>query len=189
MNIIPRASRTMLTLLAVVTLAQVPALAGPSAFTERAVQASFGYSFLGNPGLVFGVGVELPLELGLPVDFSIGADFRFRSSWAGSVSAKALIFPALGGNPPIGLAVGTQFSVFDAGGFVGVRFGLGPLVSFDFSPLVVSAGLGVSFGWPGFSFDLGLGLRYYFDPFAIEAAFEVGTIGNLSVTLGLRYLF
>lgn len=189
MNIILRASRVAFTLLAVVALAHVPAVAGPSAFVERGAQVTFGYSALGNPSIILGLGVELPFEIGLPVDFSLGADFRYATNWIGTLTAKALIFPALGGNPPIGLAVGAQLSVLQAFGVVGVRFGLGPLVSFDLSPVVISASLMPSFGWPGFSLDLALAARYYFDPLAIEAAVEFGTIGNLSFTLGLRYLF
>lgn len=185
-------SRTARAIVAVVIAALTfnnPALAGPSAFVERAAQVSFGYSALGNPGLAFGVGIELPIDLPFPVDFSLGADIKYAGSFGGDLSAKALIFPALGGNPPIGLALAFKLSLLQAFNTFGVRFALGPVVSFDFSPLVVSASLMPSLGWPGFSLDVGLGVRYYVDPFAIEAALEWMTWGDLRASLGLRYLF
>lgn len=175
--------------IAVFAFSSAPAVAGPSAFVERAAQLSFGYSALYNPGLAFGLGIELPIDLPFPVDFSLGADLKYAGSFGGDLIAKALIFPALGGNPPIGLAVAVKLSLLQAYGTFGVRFGLGPVVSFDFSPLVVSASLMPSLGWPGFSLDLGLGVRYYLDPLAIEAALEWATWGDLRITLGLRYLF
>ncbi len=166
-----------------------PALAGPSAFVERAAQLSFGYSAITNPGVAFGVGIELPVELPFPIDFSLGADIKYAGSLSGDLTAKALIFPALGGNPPIGLAVAVKLSALQVFNTFGVRFGLGPVVSFDFSPLVVSASLMPSIGWPGISLDLGLGVRYYLDPIAIEAALEWATWGDLRATVGFRYLF
>jgi hypothetical protein len=184
-----RAARTVAVWIAVLSFSSIPALAGPSAFVERAAQLSFGYSALNNPGLAFGIGIELPIDLPFPIDFSLGADLKYAGSFQGDLTAKALIFPALGGNPPIGLAAAVKLSLLQAYGIFGLRFGLGPLFSFDFSPLVVSLSLMPSLGWPGFSLDLGLGLRYYLDPIAIEAALEWATWGDLRATLGLRYLF
>jgi hypothetical protein len=184
-----RATRALAVLITVFTFTSVPALAGPSAFVERAAQISFGYSALVNPGLAFGVGIELPLEIPFPIDFSLAADVKYASGISADLTAKALIFPALGGNPPIGLAVAVKLSALQVYNTFGFRFGLGPLVSFDFSPIVVSFSLMPSLGWPGFSIDLGLGVRYYLDPLAIEAALEWQTWGDLRATLGLRYLF
>ena len=189
MTTLSTTARTIVTVVIAALAFCNPALAGPSAFVERAAQVSFGYSALVNPGLAFGVGIELPIDLPFPIDFSLGADIRYAGSLGGDLTAKALIFPALGGNPPIGLAVAAKLSLLQAFSTFGVRFALGPVVSFDFSPIVVSLSLMPSLGWPGFSLDLGLGVRYYLDPIAIEAALEWATWGDLRATVGFRYLF
>ena len=164
------------------------ALASPAAYTERNVNVQFGYQF--NPGTLFGsIGVEIPLEIGFPIDFSVGGELSFRGGLGLTLQAKELLLPSLGGNPPIALAVAEELSLYDTGNGVGWKFRLGPIASFDFNPLIVSSALWVGFGSGGFAFDLGLGARYYFDPFAVDLGFDTSNFSTFSLALGLRYLF
>jgi hypothetical protein len=163
------------------------ALASPAAYVERNAYAQFGYQF--GPGNLFGaVGAELPLGEGFPIDLSIGAELNFRGRLGGTVSVKGLVFPSLLGNPPIALAAAAEVSLFDAGG-LGWRSRIGAISSFDFSPFVLTLAPYFGFGFGGASFDVDTSARYYFDPFALEANLNYSTLGSLTGSLGLRFLF
>ena len=164
------------------------ALAVPSAYTERNANVQFGYSF--NPGtFALGVGVEIPIEIPFPIDFSVGGELTYAGGVGLTVRAKELLLPSIGGTPPIAVAVIQDLSLFDTGNGVGLKFRLGPVASFDFSPVVVSLAPLVGFGSGGFAFDLGLGARYYFDPFAVDLGLETSNFGSFLLSFGLRYLF
>jgi hypothetical protein len=164
------------------------ALAGPAAYTERNANVQFGYAFnAGSFGLA--VGVEIPIEIGFPIDFSVAGELSYRGGVGLTLTAKELLLPSLGGNPPIAVAVIQDLSLFDTGNGVGWRLRLGPVASFDWNPLVVSLAPLIGFGSGGFAFDLGLGARYYFDPFALEVSFESSNFAAFSLSFGLRYLF
>lgn len=184
-------SRFLAALAAVLALA-LPAQAGPAAYVERTFTAGLGYGFLVPGGPAFGgfVGVELPLSVPLPVDFSVGFEAAYRGELSGRLSFKALLLPSLFGNPPVALAFGADVAAIAAPGApLGVRVGLGPIVSLDFSPAVLSFSAFPAYGAGGFGLDLTVGGRYYFDPFAVELGFDYSTAGRAGVLLGVRYLF
>jgi hypothetical protein len=161
--------------------------AAPAAYVERNAYVQFGYQF-GPNNLLGAIGAELPLGEGFPIDLSIGGELNFRGGLGGTVSVKGLVFPSLLGNPPIALAAGAELSVFDAAGF-GWRSRIGAISSFDFSPFVLTFAPYFGFGTGGASFDLDSSARYYFDPFALEANLNYSTLGTLTGSLGLRFLF
>ena len=163
------------------------ATAAPAAYVERNAYVQFGYQF--GPGNLFAaLGAELPLGEGFPIDLSVGAELNFRGGLGATVSGKGLVFPSLLGNPPIALALGAELSVFDAGQF-GWRSRIGAISSFDFSPFVLTLAPYFAFGFGGASFDVDSSARYYFDPFALEANLNYSTLGTLTGSLGLRFLF
>lgn len=185
---------TILKVLAVACVAILPgALAAESAFVERAIGVSGSFSVGG--GLGGAATFELPLDLNLPVDVSLAAKAGYAVLPGGSgpvlaLGAKALIFPALFGNPPV--AVGLEFR--GSAGEVqplsaGPRFQFLPLVSLDFSPLVVNLSAGLGFLGGNVGLDGGVGLRYYFDPLALDASLDFSTAGSANVLLGVRYSF
>jgi ribose/xylose/arabinose/galactoside ABC-type transport system permease subunit len=163
------------------------ALASPAAYVERNAYVQFGYQF-GSGNLFAAIGAEVPLGEGFPIDLSVGGELNFRKGIGATVSAKGLVFPSLLGNPPIALAAAAEVSVFDAAGF-GWRSRIGVISSFDFSPFVLTLAPYFGFGSGGASFDLDSSARYYFDPFALEANLNYSTLGTLTGSLGLRFLF
>ena len=173
--------------LLVTTLGFSSAMATPAAYVERNAYVQFGYQF-GPGNLLAAIGAEIPFGEGLPIDVSFGGELNFRGGLGATISAKGLIFPSLLGNPPIALAAGAEFSVFDAAGF-GWRSRIGAISSFDFSPFVLTLAPYFGFGFGGASFDLDSSARYYFDPFALEANLNYSTLGSLTGSLGLRFLF
>jgi hypothetical protein len=182
------AARSAALLVTLAALGQV-AEAAPVAYTERSFSVAGGYAF---DGTFFGVaGVEIPLDLSLPVDFSIGIDGGYK--FAGPLIAanvKALLLPSLLGNPPLALAVGVRVSAGEVNPFsAGARFALGPIVSLDYSPFVLSASTMLAFGGGPFGADLNLTASYYMDPLVFDLAFFYSTGASGHVTLGLRYLF
>jgi hypothetical protein len=175
-----------LTVLAIILPAS-SVLASPAAYVERNAYAQFGYQF-GSGSLFAALGAELPLGEGFPIDLSVGAELNFRGGLGATISGKGLVFPSLFGNPPIALALGAEVSLFDAG-VLGWRSRIGAISSFDFSPLVLTFAPYFGFGFGGASFDLDTSARYYFDPFALEANLNYSTLGSLTGSLGLRFLF
>jgi hypothetical protein len=170
-----------------ITLGFSSAMATPAAYVERNAYAQFGYQF-GSGNLFGAIGAEIPFGEGLPIDVSFGGELNFRGGLGATISAKGLIFPSLFGNPPIALAAAAEISLFDAAGF-GWRSRIGAISSFDFSPFVLTLAPYFGFGFGGASFDLDTSARYYFDPFAFEANLNYSTLGTLTGSLGLRFLF
>jgi hypothetical protein len=164
------------------------ATAAPAAYVERNAYAQFGYQF--GPSSLFGaIGAEIPLGDGLPIDVSFGGELNFRGGLGATISVKGLVFPSLLGNPPVALAAGAEFSLYSAGSTLGWRSRIGAISSFDFSPLVFTLAPYFAFGVGGASFDIDASVRYYFDPFALEANLNYSTLGSLTGSLGLRFLF
>jgi hypothetical protein len=165
-------------------------LAAPAAYVER--NLAFGVNYgLGAQVVGLEAGIELPIPLSFPIDLgaglSVATDVGFKAISV-DLSVKALLLPALGGNPPLAVGLTTDVG-FDFGAAFGWSFGLGPIISADFSPIVVTAALLPRLGSGGFGLDLLAGVRYYFDPFALDldASYSVG--GGFSVGAGLRWLF
>lgn len=179
----------LLAILAALACSATPAAAAPVAYAER----MFGLS-LTFPLGIYG-SIELPIEVPLPLDFSLGIEAGYASIGGGGsldlrVLAKGLLLPSLLGNPPVALAVGLQPRLLVTPAGTGFRFGLGPILSADFSPLVLSLSAFPSFGGLyGFQLEAGLGARLYLDPFAFDLSFDASTVGVFQVALGLRYLF
>jgi hypothetical protein len=169
------------------TLGFSSAMATPAAYVERNAYVQFGYQF-GSGNLFGAIGAEIPFGEGLPIDVSFGGELNFRGGLGATISAKGLIFPSLLGNPPIALAAGAEISVFDAAGF-GWRSRIGVISSFDLSPIVLTFAPYFGFGTGGASFDMDTSARFYFDPFALEANLNYSTLGTLTGSLGLRFLF
>jgi hypothetical protein len=180
-------NKSVLKVLALLVLGFSSAMATPAAYVERNAFVQFGYQF-GPGNLLAAIGAEIPLGEGLPIDVSLGGELNFRGGLGATVSVKGLVFPSLLGNPPIALAAGAEFSVFDAAGF-GWRSRIGAISSFDFSPFVLTLAPYFGFGSAGASFDLDTSARYYFDPFALETNLNYSTLGSLTGSLGLRFLF
>jgi hypothetical protein len=164
------------------------AMATPAAYVEQNAFVQFGYQF-GPGNLLAALGAEIPLGEGLPIDVSLGGELNFRGGLGATVSVKGLVFPSLLGNPPIALAAGAELSLYSANSAFGWRSRIGAISSFDFSPFVLTLAPYFGFGSAGASFDLDTGARYYFDPFALEANLNYSTLGSLTGSLGLRFLF
>ena len=180
--------RAVLAAAASAALVAPVAAAAPVAYTERAFSVAGSYAITG--GVLGGaVGVEFPFAVPLPGDYSVALTVRYAGAFSATTSAKVLLFPALGGNPPIALAFGLDATLLFPPGGVGFRVGLGPIVSVDLNPLVLSLSAFPSFGSGGFAADLGVNARYYFDPFAVELNFDYSTFGVATVGVGVRYLF
>lgn len=169
------------------------ALGAPSAFVERAASVSGGFSF-GNGARVV-ASLELPIDFGWPVDVSLEANAGY-SSWASGPSpivglgAKALLFPALFGNPPVAVALELRGAAGEVQPFAaGPRFQVLPIVSLDFTPLVVNLSVGLGLLGGNVGLDGGIGLRYYFDPFALDASLNFSTAGATTAGVGVRYSF
>jgi hypothetical protein len=189
-SILTRSLLNALTILAVIVpfSGQFSAMATPAAYVERNAYAQFGYQF-GPGNLLAAIGAEIPFGEGLPIDVSFGGELNFRGGLGATISAKGLVFPSLLGNPPIALAAGAEFSLYSSNSALGWRSRIGAISSFDFSPFVLTLAPYFGFGFGGASFDLDTSARYYFDPFALEANLNYSTLGSLTGSLGLRFLF
>jgi hypothetical protein len=170
------------------TLGFSSAMATPVAYVERNAYLQFGYQF-GSGNLLAALGAEIPFGEGLPIDVSLGGELNFRGGLGATISAKGLIFPSLLGNPPIALAAGAEFSLYSSNAALGWRSRIGAISSFDFSPFVLTLAPYFGFGVGGASFDMDTSARYYFDPFALEVNLNYSTLGSLTGSLGLRFLF
>ena len=169
--------------------------ASPSIFPENALAFSIGYT--GN------VGAILKGELVLPSrywDNSVHLEVYTRSlsnledDWGMRLSGNALLFPAIGTNPPLGLGLGADIG-YDR---ENINLHVGPIVGTDllFSldlPATVSAYLGVGYhGGEGISLSWSGELRYYLEELEIGGGLlvlELATSDILPVSLGLRWSF
>ncbi len=189
MKTLPAKMRALMVSLAVLVSGQ--SLAAPAAFTETNVNVQFGYQFLPSTNFVGGAAFEYAFTGPLGLDLSVEPRARFGLSgnFEVGVLAKAMLFPALAGDPPIALAfaIDARYLRFDL--TEGLRFGIGPIVSLDLSPFIFSFSALPSLGAGGWSVDLGFGARYYFDPLALDLEMNYGPLGQMTVALGLRYLF
>ena len=176
--------RYLVILLSLLTCGGTAALASPSAFPETAAHFSVGY----NGDLIGSVGGEYFFSTRYSdgsLDLTVYADTD--DLYGARLSGTALVFPALGTEPPLALGVGADVGVDsrETQFHVGVILGNDLLFVFDV-PMTVSGYLA-----PGYSFSRGFSLawafqvRYYFR----DVALEVASTDLLPVSVGVRYLF
>ncbi len=169
--------------------------ASPSIFPEKALAFSVGYT--GN------VGATLKGEFVLPSrywDNSLHLEVYTKSfnnledDWGMRLSGNALLFPAIGTNPPLGLGLGADIG-YDS---ENISLHAGPIVGTDllFSldlPATISAYLGVGYrGGEGISLSWSGELRYYLEEIEVDGGFlvlELATSDVFPVSLGLRWSF
>lgn len=175
---------TPITIMLSVSLLLGSSWAAPSVFPENAAYFSAGYN--GSLGVVAGgeYVVETPF-VDTSVDAALYADLN--AAFGARLSGTALVFPAIGTEPPLALGLGADIDVNNGGaGFhIGPVLGSDLLFVFDL-PMTVSTYIA-----PGYASDAGFDLawalqvRYYFDTFALELA----STDVLPLSVGLRYLF
>ena len=159
-------------------------LASPSAFPETAAYFSVGY----NGTLVGSVGGEYAVSTryaDASLDLIAYADID--DLYGARLSGTALIFPALGTEPPLALGLGADVGVDsrETQFHVGVVVGNDLLFVFDV-PMTISGYLAPGYSFSkGFSLAWALQVRYYFR----DVALEVASTDLLPVSVGVRYLF
>ena len=167
----------------------------PSIFPENALAFSVGYGE--------NVGAILKGEISLPSrywDNSVHLEVYTKSfddledDWGIRLSGNALIFPAIGTTPPLGLGLGADIGYEDES----INFHAGPVVGTDLLfnldlPATVSAYLGAGYrGGEGFSVAWSGELRYYLEDIELGEGIlvlELATSDILPVSLGLRWSF
>jgi hypothetical protein len=177
--------------------------------TESAISVTFGYQFL-DPSLIgLTVGYETPLDLGgFPLDIaltpklSIGSQSssdqtRSGLSFGFGTGINVVIFNSLGSDLPIAVGAWADLSFKIQPGGLGFHFALGPMADLNLEPFHATFSLSlISLGNYVrplanafvYSFDINLGLRYYFDAFSLEAGFTWNTVGVFNAFTGIRFL-
>jgi len=168
-----------------------------SAYVEQA--ASIFTSLAPTPLGQIGIGIEyaLPSSFGLPVDTALEADlygvnlFNDGRAFGATIGVKALILPSLINEPAVALAVRADANINFGGGGTYGSIQVGPLITADFTPLTLSAGIYPAFANGGIGINYSLGARYYLDS-SSNNALELSAAGIGSVTtlkVGFRYAF
>jgi hypothetical protein len=177
--------------------------------TERAISVTFGYQFLDPRIIAVTLGYETPLDLGgFPLDIAITPKITVGSQSSSDASRNGVsfgfgtginvvIFNSLGSDLPIAVGVWADISFKIQPGGLGFHFALGPMADLNLEPFhaTFSASL-ISLGNYVrplsnafvYSFDINLGLRYYFDAFSLEAGFTWNTVGVFNAFTGIRFL-
>ncbi len=168
-----------------------------SAYVEQA--ASVFTSLAPTPLGQIGIGIEyaLPSSFGLPVDTALEADlygnnlFNDGRSFGATIGVKALILPSLINQPAVALAVRADANINFGGAGTYGSIQVGPLITADFTPLTLSAGIYPAFTNGGIGINYSLGARYYLDS-SSNNALELSAAGSSNVTtlkLGFRLAF
>lgn len=168
-----------------------------SAYVEQA--ATFYGSLAPTPLGQIGVGIEyaLPSSLGLPVDTALEAElygvnlFNDARSFGATLGVKALILPSLLNEPAVALAVRADANINFGGAGTYGSIQIGPLLTADFTPLTLSAGIYPAFVNGGIGINYSLGARYYLDS-SSNNALELTAHGSGNITtlkLGYRLSF
>jgi hypothetical protein len=179
--------------------------------TESAISVTFGYQFLDPRLISVTLGYETPLDLGgFPLDIAITPKLTVGSQSSSDASRNGVsfgfgtginvvIFNSLGSDLPIAVGAWADISFkIQPGGF-GFHFALGPMADLNLEPFHATFSLSlISLGnyvrpLPlnnafVYSFDINLGLRYYFDAFSVEAGFTWNTVGVFNAFTGIRFL-
>jgi hypothetical protein len=177
--------------------------------TESAISVTFGYQFLDPSIIGVTLGYETPLDLGgFPLDIAItpkitigsqssSATSRNGVSFGFGTGINVVIFNSLGSDLPIAVGAWADISFkIQPGGF-GFHFALGPMADLNLEPFHATFSLSlISLGNYVrpisnafvYSFDINLGLRYYFDAFSLEAGFTWNTVGVFNAFTGIRFL-
>jgi len=168
-----------------------------SAYVEQA--ASIFTSLAPTPLGQIGIGIEFPLpsSLGLPVDTALEADlygndlFGNGRAFGATLGVKALILPSLINEPAVALAVRADANINFGGGGTYGSIQVGPLITADFTPLTLSAGLYPAFANGAIGINYSLGARYYLGSSSNNALeLSAAGIGNVTtLKLGFRYAF
>jgi hypothetical protein len=179
--------------------------------TERAISVTFGYQFLDPRIIGVTLGYETPLDLGgFPLDIAITPKITVGSQSSSDTSRNGVsfgfgtginvvIFNSLGSDLPIAVGAWADISFKIQPGGLGFHFALGPMADLNLEPFHATFSLSlISLGnyvrpLPFsnafvYSFDINLGLRYYFDAFSVEAGFTWNTVGVFNAFTGIRFL-
>ncbi len=177
--------------------------------TESAISVTFGYQFLDPRIIGVTLGYETPLDLGgFPLDIAITPKITIGSQSSSDTSRNGVsfgfgtginvvIFNSLGSNLPIAVGAWADISFKIQPGGLGFHFALGPMADLNLEPFHATFSLSlISLGnyvRPVanafvYSFDINLGLRYYFDAFSLEAGFTWNTVGVFNAFTGVRFL-
>jgi hypothetical protein len=205
-----RVSSILVALMGFFTLNAAQAQTAPVAIaTESAISVTFGYQFLDPRVIGVTLGYETPLDLGgFPLDIAITPKLTVGSqsssdttrngvSFGFGTGINVVIFNSLGSDLPIAVGAWADISFkIQPGGF-GFHFALGPMADLNLEPFHATFSLSlISLGnyvrpnanFFVYSFDINLGLRYYFDAFSLEAGFTWNTVGIFNAFTGLRFL-
>jgi hypothetical protein len=179
--------------------------------TERAISVTFGYQFLDPRIIGVTLGYETPLDLGgFRLDIAITPKITVGSQSSSDTSRNGVsfgfgtginvvIFNSLGSDLPIAVGAWADISFKIQPGGLGFHFALGPMADLNLEPFHATFSLSlISLGnyvrpLPlnnafVYSFDINLGLRYYFDAFSVEAGFTWNTVGVFNAFTGIRFL-
>ncbi len=177
--------------------------------TEHAISVTFGYQFLDPRLISVTLGYETPLDLGgFPLDIAITPKITIGSQSSSDTSRNGVsfgfgtginvvIFNSLGSDLPIAVGAWADISFKIQPGGLGFHFALGPMADLNLEPFHATFSLSlISLGNYVrpisnafvYSFDINLGLRYYFEAFSIEAGFTWNTVGVFNAFTGIRFL-
>ena len=164
-----------------------------SAYVEQAA------TFYGSLAGQIGVGIEyaLPSSLGLPIDTALEAELYLNDlfgngrGFGATLGAKALILPSLLNEPAVALAVRADANINFGGAGTYGSIQIGPLLTVDFTPLTLSAGIYPAFANGGIGINYSLGARYYLNSSSNNAVeLSVNGISNVTtLRLGYRLSF
>jgi hypothetical protein len=187
---IPRVFQTLIA--AFVLFVPVAHAAPIGLVLESGITLRGTYNFSSAQAIAIAVEYETPLVLPIPIDFSltarVGYNFGQGGGFDAGLLAKALVLNSFSS----GLLGAGLWLELDARNLATntntFRVAFGPYLNINLDPLyaTVSASL-FSLTNGIYAFDLGLGVRYYLDVFAIELGFDYNTIGTAKANFGLRF--
>ncbi len=167
----------------------------PSIFPENALAFNVGYA--GNVGTILKGELVLPSRYwdnSLHLEVYTKSFSDLEDNWGMRLSGNALLLPAYGTNPPLGIGLGADVGYDNEN----ISFHAGPVIGTDFLfsldlPATASAYLGLGYhGDNGFSLSWSGELRYYLEEVELSGgmlALELATSDIFPISLGLRWSF
>jgi hypothetical protein len=149
------------------------------------------YNFSSAQAIAVGLEYEMPLELPIPIDFSLTARAGYNFSASGfdvGVLAKALVLNSISGGL-LGVGLWADVGATNIGSNLNsFKVAFGPFLNFNVDPFYATLSASLFSLTNGiYAFDLGFAARYYLDIFALELGFDFNTIGNAKANFGLRF--
>lgn len=156
------------------------ALAAPSAYPEKVLELSYGFTNYTT------LATEIPFSVDGIADTTAEARFSFSSGAQSEanldLAVKALLLPSLTSEPTLSLAVRADLGLNSKGW----QTHAGPLLSLDLSPVTVNFGLYPGLGNTGWDLNYQANVQYKLD--GMPLTLDVGLF-NSRFTVGARYAF